>query len=247
MTTAKQLPLSDPLDDTVTPDQVVDMHSSKAARRKSGGHLFMPQRWHRPVVLKWLKRTHAWLGLWGAVLGLLFGSTGILLNHRAVMKIPAAKNAESTFQVALPDPPPANAKALASYLQQTLKLDREATKPRIEPAKPAPWGDGKIQQPERWQINFVTQKETVMTEYWVGNRSVSVKRLDPNFFAWLTRLHMGTGASIGWILLADTLAGGLIILSITGLLLWTRLHGPRLAALGLTGTCLTLALTFALL
>ena len=85
-----------------------------------------------------------------------------------------------------------------------------------------------------------------MAEYWVGNRYVSIRQLDPNFFAWLTRLHTGTGVGIGWVLLVDTLAGGLIVLALTGLLLWTRLHGPRLVALGLIGTCLTLAVVFAL-
>jgi hypothetical protein len=45
----------------------------------------------RALAVKWLRKMHGWIGLWGAVLGLLFGSTGILLNHRAVLKIPAAR------------------------------------------------------------------------------------------------------------------------------------------------------------
>ena len=44
--------------------------------------------------------------------------------------------------------------------------------------------------------------------------------------------------SNAWILLTDTLAGGLLILAITGTLLWSRLHGPRLVAAGLIGTTL---------
>lgn len=122
---------------------------------------------------------------------------------------------------------------------------RPPAHPRIEPSKPVPWGEEDLRQPERWQLNFVSTQETVMTEYWVGNRYVSVRRIDPNLFAWLNRLHMGTGAGVGWILLVDTLAGGLIVLALTGLLLWTRLHGPRLAAIGLVTSCTVLALTFA--
>jgi len=38
-----------------------------------------------------LRRTHGWFGLWGAVLGLLFGVAGIWLNHRAIMKLPIAE------------------------------------------------------------------------------------------------------------------------------------------------------------
>lgn len=214
--------------------------------RAAQGHLFVPRRWHRVKFLKWLRRTHAWLGLWGAVLGLLFGVSGILLNHRAQLKIPAAQTTETRLQVALPEPLPATPAALGEFLQKELDLRAPPGPPRKEPAKAAPWGDGKVQQPERWQINFVSPKQTVLAEYWVGNRYVSVRITDPNFFAWLTWLHKGTGAGIGWVLLVDTLAGGLIVLALTGFLLWTRLHGPRLLALGLIGSCLVTALLFAL-
>ena len=41
------------------------------------------QRSRRATFVKWLRKVHGWVGLWGAVLGLLFGTTGFLLNHRA--------------------------------------------------------------------------------------------------------------------------------------------------------------------
>jgi hypothetical protein len=50
---------------------------------------------------------------------------------------------------------------------------------------------------------------------------------------------------VGWVLLVDTLAGTLILLSLTGTLLWTRLHGPRLAAAGLGLGSFSLAVFFA--
>ncbi len=52
-------------------------------------------------------------------------------------------------------------------------------------------------------------------------------------FGFITRLHKGIGMGTAWVLLADTLAGGLVFLSLTGLLLWTKLHGSRLAMAGL--------------
>lgn len=209
------------------------------------GHLFVPRRFHRLTFLVWLRHTHAWLGIWGAALGLLFGISGFLLNHRATLKIPAAQNAETQLQVELRGTPPESPAALGEFLRRELDLNAQPTRPRKEPTKRVPWGNGEIKQPERWQVNFVTLGETVQAEYWVGNRYVSVKRSDPNFFALLTRLHQGTGAGIGWVLLVDTLAGALVVLSLTGLLLWTRLHGPRLLALGLVGACATLAVVFA--
>jgi uncharacterized protein len=44
-----------------------------------------------------------------------------------------------------------------------------------------------------------------------------------------------------WVLFLDTIAGALIVMSLTGFLLWTRLHGPRLLAGGLVGGSLALA------
>ena len=44
---------------------------------------------NRDSVLRGLRRLHVWIGLRVAVLGLLFGIGGILLNHRAMLKISA--------------------------------------------------------------------------------------------------------------------------------------------------------------
>ncbi|CAH2805752.1 MAG: Putative transmembrane protein [uncultured Paraburkholderia sp.] len=61
-------------------------------------------------------------------------------------------------------------------------------------------------------------------EYWVGNSFVSVKRNENTFLAMLTNLHKGVGLSVGWVLLIDTLAGSIILLSLAGVLRWTELN-----------------------
>ena len=207
--------------------------------KSGGGHLFVPARWHRPVVLKWLRRTHAWLGIWGAALGLLFGATGLLLNHRATMKIPGPAYDNTQWQLSLAQQP-SDIDALVRQLQQELGIAKPPHQKKVEAAGPTPWPGA--MQPERWLIAFAVPRATVNAEYWVGNRSVSIKRMDPNLLARLNRLHMATGASAAWILLTDTLAGALIALSLTGILLWTKLHGSRLLALGIGGTSLGLLL-----
>jgi hypothetical protein len=53
---------------------------------------------------------------------------------------------------------------------------------------------------------------------------VTVKRSENSFLATLTNLHKGVGLSVGWVLLIDTLAGSIILLSLTGVLLWTELN-----------------------
>jgi hypothetical protein len=181
----------------------------------------------RAVFVKWLRKMHGWIGLWGAALGLLFGGTGILLNHRAVLKIPAAQVQESTVQLPLPSPAPADPKAMAAWVRATLALATEASRVKAEPPRPVAWGERSLTQPGRWSGAFTTPGAGVQFEYWVGNNYLTVKRNDNNVFATLSNLHKGVGMSVGWILLVDTLAGSIILLSLTGVLLWALTNRKR--------------------
>ncbi|WP_426116599.1 PepSY-associated TM helix domain-containing protein [Massilia sp. PWRC2] len=195
----------------------------------------------KAAVLKWLRKTHGWIGLWGAALGLLFGTSGILLNHRALLKIPAAQSEESTVQLPLPVPAPRDAEAMAQWLKQSLSIAAPATKVKQDKAKAVAWGDAAVTQPARWSASFTTPASSVQAEYWVGNSFVSVKRSDTNAFGVISNLHKGTGMGVAWILLVDTLAGSIILLSITGVLLWTLMNKKRLVGAAI-GTVSLLAL-----
>jgi hypothetical protein len=231
-----------------------NMHASSDAlpppaavrnHKPSGGYLFLPRRLSRGAFLKWLRRTHAWIGLWGAALGLLFGLTGILMNHREIMKIPLGKMEQKEIQLPLPVPRPADPKAMAIWLGQTLDIDTGHARIRREPGKTVIWNGNEVRQPSSWQIAVRSPGHSLQAEYWEGNAFVSVKQGEANLPAMLNNLHKGAGMGVGWVLLADTLAGGLIVLSLTGTLLWTRLHGRRLAAAGLALGSLSLAIGFA--
>ena len=200
----------------------------------------------RGAFLRWLRKAHGWIGLWGAMLGLLFGSTGFLLNHRAAMKISAAEYEKSEIELALPQPVPANAEALGAWLQSKLVIKQAPLKVASEPAKQVTWAGKQVEQPAFWKVDFHNPKQSFTAEYWVGNSFVTVKRQDANVFAFLTRLHKGVGLGAGWILLADSLAGSLILLSITGVLLWTKMRGSRLTMACLMGLSSLLAVYFAL-
>jgi hypothetical protein len=52
----------------------------------------------RAAIIRWVRKTHGWIGLWGAILGLLFGISGIALNHRAMLKFPGAETRETSWQ-----------------------------------------------------------------------------------------------------------------------------------------------------
>jgi hypothetical protein len=184
-------------------------------------------RSRRGTFLKWLRRIHGWVGLWGAILGLLFGVTGFLQNHRATMRIKLDAPEVSSVQVALPSPAPKSPRELAAYLQTELKLDRTAERSARTPAQPVTWGDQSMIQPEHWEIRFTSPKYLVNAEYWKGESFVTVERHDQGVLATLEGLHRSNGAGIGWILLADSMAGSLILLSITGVVLWTGLNRRR--------------------
>jgi hypothetical protein len=206
---------------------------------------FLPARLSRGAFLKWLRRTHAWFGLWGALLGIFFGVTGILANHRAVMKIPAAQREQTVIQLTLPQPPPASPEAFAAWLQQELGLKKPPTRVKAEPPRTVIWGGQEVRQPRRWEVSFGAPQRFTTAEYWVGNSFATVKRFDANVWAFLIALHRAIDVNAAWVLLADSIAGSLIVQALTGVLLWTRLHGPRLLAAGLGLGSLLLGIWFA--
>jgi hypothetical protein len=190
----------------------------------------------RLALVRWLRRTHRWFGLWGATFGLLVGFSGIWLNHRAVLKLPFAQQMQNS-QIALPDPAPETPEALALWLRTSLQLDAAPNSVRVEKARPLPWaergasgaaGPGHpLIQPERWIFIFGGPHSTLQAELWAGNHSISIRRVDNGLIGTLTNLHKGVGMPVAWILLVDTLAGSLVFLSISGVLLWWQTQQRR--------------------
>lgn len=200
----------------------------------------------REFTVRWLRRMHGWIGLWGAVLGLLFGTAGIWLNHRAVLKLPMDQQRVNS-QLALPDPAPADAAAMAAWLQQALKTDGPPNTMRVEPSRPVAWtekgsGAAPLMQPERWVFGFGGPNSIVQADYWRGNRSVGVTTTESGAIATMTNMHKGTGMSVAWILLVDTLAGSMIFLTISGVALWMLTHRRRRVGLAILGTSVVLTL-----
>ena len=183
------------------------------------------QRSCRATFIKWLRKVHGWVGLWGAALGLMFGTTGFFLNHRGgPLRVSTGEPQVAVMQLPLPQPAPESPRDLAKWLKGELKIDGKPGRVQKEPERRVAWGDRSVMQPEHWQLNFASPRENTSAEYWVGNSYVTVKRSENTFLAMLTNMHKGVGLSVGWVLLIDTLAGSLILLSLTGVLLWTELN-----------------------
>lgn len=203
----------------------------------------------RVAFTRWVRKTHGWFGLWGALLGLVFGLSGVWLNHRAVMKLELPAQKMVNGQVALPaDASFDTPNAMALWLADSLHVKGPPNLQRVERPRPVAWaekgaekgreeGAKPLMQPERWNFAFGGPDHLVQVEYWVGNRSVGVRTVDNGFIATLTNLHKGVGMPIPWILLVDTLAGSLIFLSISGVILWwetNRRRGLGIAIFGVS-------------
>lgn len=224
--------------ETLPPDNAKSMQYAPHGGRliDSAEQATRKQRSRRATFIKWLRKVHGWVGLWGAVLGLLFGSTGFLLNHRAgPLKISSGEPQVSQIQMPIPAGGFKSPMELSKWLRHELKVEGPQGRARREPAHPVGWGDQTTVQPEQWSVNIGKPGGGIAAEYWVGNGFVSVKRTENSFLATMSNLHKGTGLSTPWVLLIDTLAGSIILLSITGVLLWTELNKRKTVGAAIIG------------
>ena len=100
------------------------------------------QRSRRATFIKWLRKVHGWVGLWGAVLGMLFGTTGFLLNHRAgPLKVSTGEPQVEQLQLPLPQKGFKSPAEMGHWLKTELKIDGKPGRARREPAHPVAWGD----------------------------------------------------------------------------------------------------------
>jgi hypothetical protein len=187
----------------------------------------------RATFLRWLRKTHGWLGLWAAVFGFVFGVTGIVLAHRHVLKLPVSRGEQRVVQYRV-EAMPATPAELGAQVAREFGFDGPPTRMTKEPARPVSWNSVGLTQPERWELQFSQPTRQAKVEYFVGNGFARVEKFDATFIGTLTRLHMAVGVDIFWVLLLDTMSASLIVLALTGTLLWTQMRPGRLV----TGTLL---------
>lgn len=185
-------------------------------------------------LLVWLRKVHAWVGLAGASLGLLFGFTGLLLNHRAVMKLPGGRFEVEKVQLQL-DEVPATPEALAQALAAQLGFSPDRARWQVQAPRAVQFGGTPVTASAVWTVHLGTHTRQARATYLPGNRTAEVERRQADFLGALQRLHKADAGHAPWILLADAFAGALVFLTLSGTLLWTRLAGRRLLAVGLAG------------
>ena len=186
--------------------------------------------------VRWVRRTHGWFGLWGAILGLMTGTSGIWLNHRSAMKLELPDQQQSTAQLALPDPRrPRSMPWRHGWAGAEGRSPGQHQAGRTFPARTVGrTGDGTGNgtghgAQRRGQAGHAAR--ALDFEFWwaqqsdpgriLGRQQIARRAHHENgFVATLTNLHKGTTMPVPWILLIDTLAGSLVFLSISGIILW---------------------------
>jgi hypothetical protein len=203
-----------------------------APDRHASAYRRLPRHSRAARALRLLRKFHAWIGLGGAAFGLLFGLTGFLLNHRGVLKIEAGQIQERRVPVAFLEAP-ASPEALARTLAARFNVPMARVKWLTKAGKAARVGGMPLQTAEQWTVAFRGHAHFALATYTPGNLTVELEQKDADFLQAMKRLHKGDGGQLGWILLSDAFAGSLIFLTLSGVLLWTRLSGPKLLAAGL--------------
>lgn len=217
--------------------------TSKPEPRRSGGYLFLPQSLQRNDILIWLRRGHAWTGIYGAVFFFVLGLTGFYLNHRtAILHIDGGTTKE-VAAVTVPVEPGVitDDASLEAWMREAVKASGNFAPPRGRPPSGTVQFNGEeMDQPVTLMLSARGPNATLSAEYVVGANMVSVKQSSPSMLKFFIDLHKVIGVGSLFVLLMDTMAGAMMFMSLSGVLLWTKLHGPRLLAAGLVGGMLVL-------
>jgi len=181
---------------------------------------------------RWIRQFHLWVGAWGALAAILYGITGLVMNHR--FGDGAWPQGDSTelgkHALAVPADARATPEQLSLWLRETQGLDAQV----IRKGGPGgPGGNGA--QPPKWTMSGGTAAESWSLEYVPGRDTADLKRSRHTTLAAFNRLHKGVGGGGWWILLADSFAIGMVLLGLSGIWMWARGRSLRAMVLSVMG------------
>jgi len=168
-----------------------------------------------------IRQLHLWIGAWGAIAAILFGASGFVQNHRATLKLPQGESTElSKVDLDVPEAARGTPEALRDWLRADQHIPIDSF--RAQPGGPAEMGGQRMKQAGRWMFNGGNARISWSAEYIPGNATVQVRNTEQSFLATLIRLHKGVGGGLAWQLLVDTFALSMVLLGITGIVMWAR-------------------------
>lgn len=179
---------------------------------------------------RWIRQLHLWIGAWGALAAVLYGFTGLVMNHRfGDNKWPQGDSQDLERRtLAVPEPARQSAEALSSWLREANGLDAQVI--RKPPAdKPG--------QPARWTLTGGSAAQSWSVEY-AGGTEAEYKASRHSPLAAFNRLHKAVGGGLGWTLLADSFALCMLLLGMSGIWMWARGRGWKKALLSVLAASL---------
>jgi len=197
------------------------------------------------TVYRFVRQLHLWIGAWGALAAIIYGFTGLVMNHRfgdsAWPQGDSAETGRMTLQI--PATVRATPEELSLWLRQTQGLDAQV----IRKGSPGAAKDAK--QPPKWTLSGGTASDSWSMEYAAGSETAEVKRSSHTLLTAINRLHKGVGGGWVWNRLADSFAIGMLLLGLSGIWMWARgrtLKEMVFSVLGLSAAVLVLVLGSAL-
>lgn len=185
---------------------------------------------------RWIRQLHLWIGAWGALAAVLYGTTGLIMSHRFGDNAWPQGDSHEVGRTTLAVPAEArtSAEELSLWLRDSQGLDAQNIR------KPKPEGrggekGGERRGPSGWSLSGGTASASWSVEYVPGADTAELKRTQHSALAAFTRLHKAVAGGAGWRLLGDSFAIGMILLGISGLLLWARNRTPKQMILSVFG------------
>lgn len=176
---------------------------------------------------RWIRQFHLWVGAWGALAAILYGITGLVMNHRFGLDAWPQGDSNELGKTSLVVPAEARAtpEQLSLWLRAEQGLDAQVIR------KGPPGKDGK---PAKWTLGGGTASDSWSLDYVPGEERLELKRSSHTLLAALNRLHKGYGSQ-WWILLADSFAIGMILLGLSGIWMWARGRSAKQMVLSVMG------------
>lgn len=169
---------------------------------------------------RWIRQVHLWIGAWGALAAIVYGFTGLVMNHRfgegAWPQGDSRETARATLQV--PGHARATPEALSLWLRQTQGLEPQAIR-----KGPPPSGS----QAQKWSISGGSASHSWSIDYALGSDTAELKRSVHTPLAAFNRLHKAVGGGWAWTVLADSFAIGMLLLGLSGIWMWARGRTPK--------------------
>jgi len=195
-----------------------------------------------------VRQLHLWIGAWGAIAAILFGISGFMQNHRGIMKLPQGDTTEiSSVEMEVPESARQTREEMRAWLHDVLHIDVEIQRargggPSAGGRRGGDGGPGGGGGGTRWMFNGGNARILTQVEYTEGASTVTVRKSESSPLAILSRLHKGVGGGIPWILLTDSFAVAMVLLGISGIILWARGRTVAQMAFSIVGVAVVVLL-----